>query len=70
MNKKDEDRFDEMSWELQLMAAKVGVFMQQHNIDWLTMSVPNGWVLSLGDNKKWKPSIDHGLDEKRSANGE
>jgi hypothetical protein len=65
MTKEDEEKFDDMSWELQLLGAKVAVFMMEHKLDCLSMSCGPDHVLTIQEEQP-----EHGLDEKRNANGE
>jgi len=65
MTKEDEKKFDDMTWELQVQAAKVATFMVDHKLSNLTMSCGPNHVLMLQEEQP-----EHGLDEKRNANGE
>lgn len=66
----DEEKFDEISWELQLVAAKVSRFMEDKNLDCLTMTVQNGWTIVLQNNKRVRtPQNDHGMDERKASHG-
>ena len=70
MSALDEEKFDEISWELQLLAAKVSKFMEERRLDCLNMTVQNGWTLTLQSNRKVRtPQNDHGMDERKAAHG-
>jgi hypothetical protein len=65
MTKEDEAKFDDMTWELQVQATKIAIFMTERRLSNLTMSCGPNHVLMLQEEQP-----EHGLDEKRNANGE
>ena len=65
MTKEEEKKFDDMTWELQVQASKIAVFMFEHHLKALTMSCGVNHVLMLQEEIP-----EHGRDEKRHANGE
>ena len=65
MTKEDEKKFDDMTWELQVQASKIAIFMMENHLKALTMSCGVNHVLMLQEEIP-----EHGRDEKRIANGE
>lgn len=65
MTKEDEKKFDDMTWELQVLASKIAIFMSEHRLSNLTMSCGPNHVLMVQEEQP-----EHGLDERKAAHGE